>query len=215
MFDLVIFDCDGVVVDSEVLSCACLSQTLRGFGLPMDVGEVYDTFLGRSFGSVAAHWQAVRGEPIPESFADAYADRLRAAFTGSLQPIDGIAALLDRLGTEFCLASSSSDARIAHSLATTGLAERFGRRVFSAAMVQNAKPAPDLFLLAAERMGAVPARCLVVEDSVNGVLAGKAAGMTVWGFVGGSHCAGRDVGAALTAAGADRIFFAMRDFGLD
>ncbi len=215
MVDLVIFDCDGVVVDSEVLSCACLSETLGRFGLPMDVARVYDTFLGRSFGAVAAHWQAVRGEPIPESFAEEYAERLRAAFAASLRPIDGIEALLDRLSVPYCLASSSNDARIAHSLATTGLAHKFEGRVFSAAMVPNAKPAPDLFLHAAARMGAEPARCLVVEDSVNGVLAGKAAGMTVWGFVGGSHCVGRDVGAALTAAGADRIFAAMRDFGLE
>lgn len=214
-FDLVIFDCDGVVVDSEVLSCECLSRTLGSFGLSMDVAQVYDTFLGRSFASVAAHWQAARGEPIPETFAADYADRLHAAFSRSLQPIDGIEALLDRLDTPYCLASSSNDARIAHSLATTGLSARFEGRIFSAAMVPNAKPAPDLFLHAAERMGAEPVRCLVVEDSVNGVLAGKAAGMTVWGFVGGSHCAGRDVGAALTAAGADRIFAAMRDFGLE
>jgi HAD superfamily hydrolase (TIGR01509 family) len=181
----------------------------------MDVGQVYATFLGRSFGSVAAHWQSARGEPIPESFAADYAERLHAAFTASLRPIVGIEALLDRLAVPFCLASSSNDARIAHSLATAGLASRFEGRIFSAAMVPNAKPAPDLFLHAAARMGAAPVRCLVVEDSVNGVLAGKAAGMTVWGFVGGSHCVGRDVGAALTAAGADRVFAAMRDFGLE
>ena len=120
--------------------------------------------------------------------------------------------VLTDLGRPYCLASSSDSERIRISLAVTRLAHFFEGRIFTAAMVERAKPAPDLFLLAAARMGAPPAQTLVVEDSINGVLAAKAAGMSVWGFTGGSHYAGRDMAPALKAAGADRVFHSMAEF---
>ena len=123
-----------------------------------------------------------------------------------------MAKLLRGLDASFCVASSSDLERVEFSLALTGLAEFFAGKMFSAEMVRRGKPAPDLFLHAAARMQADPRKALVVEDSVSGVEAGKAAGMTVWGFVGGSHYAGRDGAALLEAAGADRILDRMADF---
>jgi HAD superfamily hydrolase (TIGR01509 family) len=212
--DLVIFDCDGVLVDSEVLSCECLALMLSRYGLPMDVAQVYETFLGRGFSSVAAYWGTATGTPLPEQFAGELRESVEAAFSESLKPIPGVEQVLDQMRIPYCLASSSSPERIAHSLAVTRLGHYFEGKIFSASMVERAKPAPDLFLLAASRMGAEPLHSLVIEDSVNGVLAGKAAGMRVWGFVGGSHHASRAAASSLAEAGADRILASMHEFDL-
>jgi HAD superfamily hydrolase (TIGR01509 family) len=126
-----------------------------------------------------------------------------------------VAAAVKRLPVRYCLASSSERERVLFSLEVTGLADLFGDRLFTSQMVTRGKPAPDLFLLAATRMGAAPARTLVIEDSVSGVTAGKAAGMTVWGFVGGSHYAHRDGRRQLEEAGADRVFDRMADLEID
>lgn len=209
--DLVIFDCDGVLIDSEVLSCRCLSEVLAGYGIHADVTEVRDLFLGRSVAAVTAHYAGLR-QAIPPHFPDDYAARVREVFTAALRPIAGIGAVLDALKVPRCVASSSDLARVKLSLALTGLSAHFGDHVFTAQMVREGKPAPDLFLFAAQRMGADLRRTLVIEDSVSGVQAGKAAGMTVWGFVGGGHYEGRDGRALLTAAGADRVFAHMDDF---
>ncbi len=211
-FDLVIFDCDGVVVDSEVLACRCLAEVLTRHGLPTGLDEVFDRFLGRSSKAVDEHYRACTGRALPESFRGEFQDCLAEVFRTSLQPVPEIRAVLEAMDGPYCLASSSDDARIRTTLAAAGVTGYFGERVFSAAMVERGKPAPDLFLHAAREMGADPARTLVVEDTVPGVLAGKAAGMTVWGFIGGSHCAGRNIGEKLAAAGADRVFDAMAKF---
>jgi HAD superfamily hydrolase (TIGR01509 family) len=123
-----------------------------------------------------------------------------------------VEAVLGALRIATCVASSSDRERVAYALALTGLAELFGDRLYTAQMVRHGKPAPDLFLHAASGMGADPRRTLVIEDSVSGVQAGKAACMTVWGFVGGSHYAGRDGKRILLAAGADLVFDRMQDF---
>jgi HAD superfamily hydrolase (TIGR01509 family) len=120
--------------------------------------------------------------------------------------------VLTRLDRPYCLASSSDAERIRLTLAVTGLTRFFSDRVFDASMVAEGKPAPDLFLHIAGRTGTATSRSLVVEDSVSGILAAKAAGMKVWGFTGGSHCAGRDIGRRLLAAGADRVFDSMAEF---
>jgi HAD superfamily hydrolase (TIGR01509 family) len=211
-FDLFIFDCDGVVVDSEVLACQALAETLGGHGIPVGIEDVFAHFLGRSFDRVEAFYRERKGTPLPEAFRADFRRRIEAVFRASLRPTAGIADLLRGLRQSYCLASSSDTARLAMTLAAAGLAETFGNRVYSASQVARGKPAPDLFLFAAGTMGAVPARCLVVEDTVPGVLAGKAAGMTVWGFIGGSHCAGRDTGRELAEAGADRVFDRMSAF---
>jgi HAD superfamily hydrolase (TIGR01509 family) len=210
-FDLIIFDCDGVLVDSEVLSCQCLTEVLGRHGIGLETAEALDLFLGRSTAAVLEHYRG-RGDDLPDSFLDDLRVSVRASFGASLQPIPGVAAVLDGLSTPHCVASSSDLDRVALSLTRTGLASCFGDHVFTSQMVARGKPAPDLFLHAAEKMGVAPARTLVIEDSISGVTAAKAAGMTVWGFVGGSHYESRDGQAMLSAAGADRVFARMDDF---
>ncbi|MET0430499.1 MAG: HAD family hydrolase [Microvirga sp.] len=213
-YELVIFDCDGVLVDSEVLSCTCLMRVLARHGLDLDLPAIYETFLGRGYPCVVDHYQSAMGRPLPDGFAEALRREVSDAFARSLRPIPGIDALLRRIDTPSCVASSSLPERLALSLALTGLDGHFGDRVFSASMVARGKPAPDLFLHAAASLGVDPHRALVIEDSVSGVEAGKAAGMTVWGFTGGSHYAMRDGRHLLTRAGADRILASMAEFEL-
>ena len=205
-FDLVIFDCDGVVVDSEVLSCNSLADTFRAHGIAIGVEEVVDRFIGRSPTAIEAYWHREHRRAPPADFFPDYRRRVADVFAARLRPMPGAVEVLAKLPRPYCLASSSEPERIHLTLSLTQLNGYFDGRVFSAAMVANGKPAPDLFLLAAREMNQTPDRVLVVEDSISGVRAGKAAAMTVWGFVGGSHCQGRDAGAELLAAGADRIF---------
>jgi HAD superfamily hydrolase (TIGR01509 family) len=210
--DLVIFDCDGVLIDSEVLSCSCLASVFATYGIAISLDEVVERFLGRGFAAVPAYFRECTGRPLPESFARDLRARQSELFTSSLLPMPHVTNVLASLERPYCLASSSDSERIRISLAVTGLDRFFGERIFTAAMVEHAKPAPDLFLLAADRMGVAPAQTLVVEDSVNGLLAAKAAGMAAWGFTGGSHYAGRDMAPLLRAAGADRVFHSMAEF---
>ena len=209
--DLVIFDCDGVLVDSEVLSCRCLSDVLASYGIELGLDQALDLFLGRSTTAVFEHYQAL-GQAIPEQFSGELRAGVRAAFLAALRPIDGVGVVLEGLQIPHCVASSSEIERVSFSLELTGLAPHFGERLYTSQMVERGKPAPDLFLFASERMRAEPRRTLVIEDSVSGVQAAKAAGMTAWGFVGGSHYRSRDGQAMLLAAGADRVFARMADF---
>ena len=210
--DLVIFDCDGVLIDSEVLSCSCLAGVFAAYGIAISLDEVFEHFLGRGFAAVPTYFRECTGRPLPDSFARDLKARQSEIFTASLLPMPHVTNVLASLDRPYCLASSSDSERIKISLAVTGLDRFFGERIFTAAMVERAKPAPDLFLLAAETMGVPPVDTLVVEDSINGVLAAKAAGMAAWGFTGGSHYAGRDMAPLLRAAGADRVFHSMAEF---
>jgi HAD superfamily hydrolase (TIGR01509 family) len=209
--DLIIFDCDGVLVDSEVLSCRCLSKVLAGYGIDLGLDQALDLFLGRSMTAVVEHYAAL-GRPIPEQFSTELTAGVRAAFTSALCPIEGVGSVLEGLQIPHCVASSSDVDRVSLSLSLTGLAPHFDNRLYTSQMVERGKPAPDLFLYAAERMQVDPRRTLVIEDSISGVEAGKTAGMTVWGFVGGSHYQSRDGKAILREAGADRVFGRMADF---
>jgi HAD superfamily hydrolase (TIGR01509 family) len=194
----VIFDCDGVLVDSEPLSGGILVQRLNAEGLPWAEEDVDRDFLGRSW---AANIEVIeeRYGPMPAGFSDRYHAELFAAFERELRPVPGIEAALDAIDLPSCVASSGEHARIRHTLRVTGLLERFDGRIFSVEDVEHGKPAPDLFLYAAESMGFDRARCAVVEDSPAGVQAGRAAGMTVFGY------AGRSSPDVLRAAGA-RVF---------
>jgi len=194
---LIIFDCDGVLVDSELLSCRCLCEALAGCGIEVGMEETLDLFLGRS---------------IPRQFPAELRAKVQETFRSALCPIEGVGSVLEGLKIPHCVASSSMLDRVCLSLSLTGLARHFGDRLYTAQMVDRGKPAPDLFLYAAGRMQADPARTLVIEDSVSGVQAAKAAGMTVWGFIGGSHYRARDGVASLLEAGADRVFARMADF---
>jgi HAD superfamily hydrolase (TIGR01509 family) len=211
-FDLVIFDCDGVLVDSEVLSCQCLVEVLRRHDVALDLETAFTHFLGRSSAAIVDHYLGL-GQGLPAEFGAELQASIREAFTRSLTATPNVEKLLRSLDIAYCLASSSDLERIDFSLAMTGLRGLFQGRVFSAEMVAEGKPAPDLFLHAAARMGARPERTLVIEDSVSGVQAAKAAGMRVWGFVGGSHYRFRNGRALLMAAGSDRVFEHMLDFG--
>ena len=208
---LIIFDCDGVLVDSELLSCRCLCDALAGCGIEVGLDETLDLFLGRSLDAVVEHYQGL-GRLIPRQFPAELMVKVQETFRSALCPIYGIGSVLEGLKIPHCVASSSTLDRVSLSLSLTGLARHFGDRLYTAQMVDRGKPAPDLFLYAARRMQADPARTLVIEDSVSGVRAAKAAGMTVWGFVGGSHYRSRDGRASLHEAGADRVFARMADF---
>ena len=189
--DLVIFDCDGVLIDSEVISAQMLVDELASLGVQIDLAYVARHFLGRSYPTVMATIRKEFGLDLPPVFEDQYRSRLMAAFEAGLKIMPHVKGVLDTLALPYCVATSSSPMRAQRSLAMVGLGDLTGDKLFTATMVANGKPAPDLFLLCAKQHGADPARCLVIEDSLNGVRAALAAGMPVWRFVGGSHLAGR------------------------
>lgn len=188
--DLVIFDCDGVLIDSEVISARILIEQLGRVGVHVDFPYVQKHFLGRSWTRVAAEIRISYGLALDSDFEDRYRSNLLFAFETELRPMAGIEAVLGALGVGSCVATSSSPPRARRSLDLSRLAPFFGDRLFTASMVKNGKPAPDLFLFTAEAMGIAPDRCLVIEDSVPGILAAQAAGMAVWRFIGGSHLQG-------------------------
>ena len=182
---LVIFDCDGVLVDSEPLSNRALSEALTAAGHPIDPEETTRTFMGRSRASCEAIMRERFGA-VPDYAAD-YERRMRAAFEAELRPVPGVAEAIEAIaatGAEVCVASSGTHEKMRMTLGLTGLYDRFAGRVFSAAEVARGKPAPDLFLHAAASLGFAPARCVVVEDSPVGVQAARAAGMRVLGYAG-------------------------------
>lgn len=204
--ELVIFDCDGVLVDSEPLSVRILLQTLAGLGVTLDSAQAYEAFLGRSLASTCAILQRDYGVDVDEAALERMRQHLHAAIESELQPIPGIADTLAALDRPVCVASSSQEERIRLSLQVTGLAGFFGDRVFSATMVTHGKPAPDLFLYAARQMHADPQRCMVVEDSPAGVRAALAAGMRVLAFAGGSHAQSAEHRARLAALDPQAVF---------
>ena len=192
-FDLVILDCDGVLIDSEIISLSMLIAELGARGVQVDLDYVSRNFLGRSYPTVMQAIRDAFGLDLPPEFETQYRDRLLAAFETDLKVMPGVRGALDGLALPRCVATSSSPKRAEHSLRLTGLDDLVGPRLFTASMVARGKPAPDLFLHAAAACGADPARCLVIEDSLTGIRAGLAAGMTVWRFTGGSHMAGRQL----------------------
>ena len=209
--DLVIFDCDGVLIDSEIISARMLVAELAGLGVLIDLDYVARHFLGRSYPVEMAQIRQEFGLNLPPEFEDHYRQRLLAAFEADLRIMPHVRGVLERLALPYCVATSSSPARAERSLRMVGLSERVGAGLFTSTMVARGKPAPDLFLHVADTLGADPARCLVIEDSLNGVRAGLAAGMRVWRFTGGSHLAGRDL-VAPDDARAERQFASFADF---
>jgi HAD superfamily hydrolase (TIGR01509 family) len=192
-FGLVIFDCDGVLIDSEVISAQMLIEALVPYGVDIDRAFVTRHFLGRSYPVVISEIRTRFGVALPDRFEADYRARLLNAFEGRLAVMPGAAAALQAMAVPWCVATSSSPTRAVRSLEICGLAALIGDRLFTASMVARGKPAPDLFLHAAARMGVAPADCLVLEDSLNGIRAARAAGMTCWRFTGGSHLIGLDL----------------------
>ncbi len=191
---LLIFDCDGVLVDSEVLACRIDAEVLTRLGIPYTADEIMAQFVGGSLKDMMARIEADRGCRLPADFAAELNRALFARFETDLRPIAGVREAVLSLAMPRCVASSSSPDRIALSLRVTGLDDLFDR-TFSAAQVPRGKPAPDLFLHAAAQMGQVPGDCVVIEDSLFGVQAARQAGMRVIGFTGGGHCPDRPCGA--------------------
>ena len=187
---LVIFDCDGVVVDSEIISARILIAHLSSIGVEVDEAHFRAHFLGRSFPKVVAEVRAQYGVTLPDDFEATYRATLLKAFELELKPMPGIADVIKNLSVASCIATSSSAPRARASLEITRLLPYFEGRVFTASEVANGKPAPDLFFHAARKMGFAPDQCLVIEDSVPGIKAALAAEMRVWHFTGGSHFKG-------------------------
>ncbi|SDN79258.1 haloacid dehalogenase superfamily, subfamily IA, variant 3 with third motif having DD or ED [Methylobacterium phyllostachyos] len=208
---LVIFDCDGVLIDSEPLSLACLTTGLNRIGVAIDLATVRARFTGTSMPSIMAHIARDYGVTAPDGFVETVKAETLALFDTELQAMRGVAEAVAALGLPACVASSSDPVRLRHSLTLTGLLPLFGAHVFSSAQVKRGKPFPDLFLFAAERMGVPPGACLVVEDSVPGVTAARSAGMRVAGFTGGGHWGHDPAGSDLVRAGAARIFSDFSD----
>ena len=195
-FELVIFDCDGVLVDSERIAVRVEAEFLAELGWPLSQAEIVERFMGRTTEHMDEAIEAQLGSRLPGDWRDQFQRRYREAFAAELVPVDGVLDALDQIAVPTCVASSGSHDKLRFTLGHTGLYERFEGRIFSGYEVANGKPAPDLFLHAAARMGAGPARCAVVEDSLYGVLAARAAGMRVFGYAGGLTPADRLEGEA-------------------
>jgi HAD superfamily hydrolase (TIGR01509 family) len=182
--ELVIFDCDGVLVDSEPIAVRIDLEVLAEFGVELSEAEVIDRFVGRSPRVMVEAIEAHLGRRLPDGL-ESYEHLYATAFEAELTSVDGIEEALDQITQSSCVASSSEPGSLRRKLQLTGLYQRFEGRVFSASEVAAGKPAPDLFLHAAERMGAAPSRCVVVEDSRYGVQAARAADMHALAYAGG------------------------------
>ena len=205
--ELVIFDCDGVLVDSEIIANKVLSKLLCDFGYIISVKKTRERFVGLSIASIEKIISE-EGHVLPKTFSKKLFDLDQIAFKNFLKPIPNMAKTLACIKQPICVASSGSIAKINNSLALTNLTPYFHNKIFSAEMVKSPKPAPDIFLLAATTCGSNPAKCLVVEDSEVGVKGAKRAGMHVFGFFGGKHC-GKGHHKKLKSAGADEVFDKM------
>jgi HAD superfamily hydrolase (TIGR01509 family) len=210
MSELVIFDCDGVLVDSELIFARVLAECLSGLDFPATLDEAIALGFGSNRVTLAAAVETRYGLALPEPFFDKFAARSAAAFERELLPMPGIEELLAALPLPRCVASNGRLDRVRRRLAMTRLLPFFEPHVFSASQVAQGKPAPDLFLFAAERLGAPTQGCTVVEDSIAGVEAAVAAGMPVVGYCGGSHCPA-DHADRLRAAGCSQVFARMPD----
>jgi beta-phosphoglucomutase-like phosphatase (HAD superfamily) len=208
-FDLVIFDCDGVLVDSELISCRAHSEMLTRHGYPITSDEVLARFLGVSDREARLIIEAELGRDLPGDFEVQVKQATLQFYAGDLQAISYVGEAIGTIGLPKCVASSGTPEKIQHGLICAGLYDLLAPNIFSASQVERGKPAPDLFLFAAEQMQVAPQRCLVIEDSLPGIAGARAAGMTVLGFHGGSHCRSGH-GDALRAAGAAVAFDDMR-----
>lgn len=204
-FDLVIFDCDGVVVDSERLVFEVFGSFIRSLGVRLSDAETHENFLGLTLAECVKKIERLSGDPVPPGALERYMAERDRVLRERVQPVAGIREVLETLTIPYCIASSGGYDKMGVTLGATKLMPLFEGRLFSATEVARGKPAPDVFLFAAERMGADPARTAVVEDSINGVLAGAAAGMTVFGYVDLTPAA------KLAEAGASRTFQDMRE----
>ena len=207
--DLIIFDCDGVLVDSEVIACRAHSEMLTRHGYPITSDQVLDRFLGVSDREARQTIETELGRPLPDDFEAQMKQAALRRYADELKSIPYVGEAIAAIDLKKCVASSGTPDKIRHGLTCAGLYDILAPHIFSATQVERGKPAPDLFLFAAERMQVAPQRCVVIEDSVAGITGARAAGMTVFGFHGGSHCQ-PGYGDRLRAAGAAVTFDDMR-----
>jgi HAD superfamily hydrolase (TIGR01509 family) len=208
-FDLIIFDCDGVLVDSEVISCRAHAETLTRHGYPITADQVLKRFLGISDREARLTIENEMGSSLPEDFEAQMKQAALRRYASELVAIPFVEEAISSISLPKCVASSGTPEKIRHGLTCARLFDVLAPHIFSAVQVKRGKPAPDLFLYAAEQMNVRPAQCLVIEDSAPGVTGARAAGMTVLGFHGGSHCPS-DHAEMLRTAGAVTAFDDMR-----
>lgn len=182
---LVIFDCDGVLVDSEIISVVVDQKVLADLGWSISLDEIIDRFVGRSHAHFLEVVEGHLGRKLPDDWEDDYQYLYRESMARDLQPIEGIVEALDAITDPMCVASNGSIEKMEFTLGITGLWPRFEGRVFSASQVPQGKPAPDLFFHAASTLGYLPSECIVIEDSWAGVTAALAANMKVIAYAGG------------------------------
>ncbi len=202
--DLIIFDCDGVLIDSEVIASQIDAEELTRLGYPITADEMIRRYSGVSGADMYADIERRLGRALPADIDDRAEERMMENYRNGLDAIPYVRETLQVLPWRRCVASSSRPVKLSLGLIQAGLFEVFYPHIFSTVLVERGKPAPDLFLFAARQMNASPDRCVVVEDSVAGVRAAKAAGMRALGFVGGSHCMAEHA-AALRQAGAEIV----------
>jgi HAD superfamily hydrolase (TIGR01509 family) len=204
--DLVIFDCDGVLVDSELIALELTRAALGEAGLALTHAEAIDRFLGFSLDSIIQGAEAELSGALPAGFREDLSRDILARFAAELKGVEGVRHAVAGLHCKVCVASSSPIDRIRLALSVAGYDGLFEPHIFSATMAPRGKPHPDLFLHAARAMGASSDRCLVIEDSAPGIMAAVSAGMDVFGFAGGSHFSGTAQAERLREAGAALIF---------
>ena len=204
-YQLVIFDCDGVLVDSELISNRIFTQMLNEIGICMTLEQVLERFVGRSMSYCWEVISGILGHELPQKFIDDYQVRTAAVLRNELCSVAGVEAVIAALTCPYCVASSGTHEKMQLTLGITGLLPKFLGRIFSVTEVARSKPYPDVYLYAAKQMGIAPSSCAVIEDSPTGVRAGVAAGMTVFGY-----CAVTSE-QQLRDAGASRTFSHMRE----
>lgn len=211
-FELVIFDCDGVLVDSEIIAAEVESALLREAGYPISAEEMAERFAGLTWKDILFEVERESGTALSASLLDQSETVLDKRLAAEVRAIDGVALAISQLSGPRCICSNSSSPRLAVMLRRTGLDRLFGERIYSAKDVGEGrtKPAPDVFLHGAEQFDADPANVLVIEDSVHGIEAARAAGMRVVGFTGGSHSYPGHAD-KLTEAGAETVISRMAD----
>jgi len=204
-FGLVIFDCDGVLVDSELITNRVFAQMLNEVGIAMSLEEMFERFVGRSMPQCLAIVTELLGRPVPDEFVQQFRKRAAAALQSELKAVPDIGTVLAAMCVPFCVASSGTHEKMQTTLGITGLLPQFRGKMYSVTEVARSKPFPDVFLYAASQQGVVPSACAVIEDTPTGVTAGVAAGMTVFGY-----CA-LTPRHRLIEAGAHHTFERMRD----
>lgn len=208
--EVVIFDCDGVLVDSELIALGQTRRALDSAGLSLTHDQAVERFLGLSVETIMAKAEADLATALPAQFRHDLSRDILARFASELKGIEGVRQAVAGLRCGVCVASSSPLERVRLALSIAGYGGLFEPNIFSATMTARGKPHPDLFLYAARQMGANPANCLVIEDSAPGVAAALSAGMEAFGFFGGSHMSGEAAAGRLKDAGAAVLFGEMR-----